>query len=85
MKTVSTKLNNDDFEKLQEMCNHDGQCLSESLRDMVKSYLDAYEDGLELEQKEKESEIETENMSKESIPMVHGKILDDYGNIIGSF
>lgn len=85
MKTVSTKLNNDDFEKLQEMCNHDGQCLSESLRDMVKSYLEAYEDGLELEQEEtSELKIIVEDMPKPK-PMAHGKILDDYGNIVGTF
>lgn len=85
MKTVSTKLSKNDFEKLQEMCNHDGQCLSESLRDMVKSYLEAYEEGLEIEPEKNKSEILIEDVSEEPKPIPHGKILDDNGNVVGTF
>lgn len=55
MKTVSTKLDKQTFEKFQEMCNHEGQCMSEELRDMIKMSIDAYEEGLEMEQKPSES------------------------------
>ena len=55
MKTVSTKLDKQDFEKFQEMCNHEGQCMSESLRDLIKMDIQAYEEGLEMEQKPTES------------------------------
>jgi len=86
MRTVSTKLAKNDFEKFQEMCNHDGQCMSEGLRELIQMGLEAYEEGLELEQNEnKEPEIMVEDLPKESRSVAHGKILDDNGNIIGTF
>ena len=51
MKTVSTKLDKQTFEKFQEMCNYEGQCMSESLRDSIERDIQAYEEGLEMEQK----------------------------------
>ena len=55
MKTVSTKLDKQTFEKFQEMCNYEGQCMSESLRDLIKMDIQAYEEGLEMEQNPSES------------------------------
>ena len=55
MKTVSTKLDKQTFEKFQEMCNHEGQCMSEELRDMIKMGINAYEEGLEMEKETTES------------------------------
>ena len=55
MKTVSTKLDKQTFEKFQEMCDNEGQCMSESLRDLIKMDIQAYEEGLEMEQKPTES------------------------------
>lgn len=52
MKTVSTKLDKQTFEKFQEMRNHEGQCISEELRDMIKRDIEAYEEGLEMEKEE---------------------------------
>jgi len=49
MKTVSTKLDNKEFDRLLEMCNDDGQCISESLRDMIKRDLDCHEEWKENE------------------------------------
>lgn len=49
MKTVSTKLDKQTFDKFQEMCNHEGQCMSEELRELIKMRIDAYEEELELE------------------------------------
>ena len=55
MKTVSTKLDKQTFEKFQEMCNHEGQCMSENLRDLIKMDIAAYKEGLEMKQKPTES------------------------------
>jgi hypothetical protein len=49
VKTVSTKLDKETFEKFQEMCNYEGQCMSESLRDLIKMDIVAYQEGLEME------------------------------------
>ena len=81
MKTVSTKLSRDDFEKFQEVCNNDGQCLSEGLRELIKMSIEAFDDELESESEE---ELKPEIVTNETI-MAHGKILDDYGNVIGTF
>jgi len=54
MKTIGTKLDNKDYEKLLEMCNNDGMCVSEKLRDLVRMSLDANEEGLEMEKEEKQ-------------------------------
>jgi len=51
MKTVSTKLDKQTFEKFQEICDKEGHCLSESLRDLIQRNIEAYEEGLEMEQK----------------------------------
>lgn len=55
MKTVSTKLDKQTFEKFQEMCNHEGQCMSEELRELIKIGIDAYKEGLEMEKEPTES------------------------------
>ena len=52
MKTVSTKLTTEDFEKFQEICTQDGKCISEGLRDLLKMDIEAYEEGLEIEREE---------------------------------
>lgn len=54
MKTVSTKLDKQTFEKFQEICNNEGQCMSETLRDLIKMDIEAYEEGLEIKE-DKES------------------------------
>ena len=53
MKTVSTKLDKQTFEKFQEMCNNEGQCMSEQLRELIKMDINAYEEGLEMEESNK--------------------------------
>ena len=55
MKTVSTKLDKQTFEKFQEICSNEGQCMSESLRDSIMRDIEAYEEGLEMEKEQKES------------------------------
>ena len=75
MKTVSTKLTKEDFEEFQENCNDNGQCMSERLRDLIISSIES--DVKELEEKD--------NEPVEPPVMAHGRILDDYGNVIGTF
>lgn len=67
MKTVSTKLDKQTFEKFQEMCNYEGQCMSESLRELIKMGMTAYEEGLEIEKEQKES---TTNPSRPVLKIV---------------
>ena len=55
MKTVSTKLDKETFEKFQEICNNESQCMSENLRDLIKMDIEAYKEGLEMETKPIES------------------------------
>ena len=57
MKTVSTKLDNKLHERFIEICNNDGKCQSEMLRDVIETMCeDLEEDGeatpqdLEIEQ-----------------------------------
>ena len=48
MKTVSTKLDNTDFEKFEKMCIDDEMCASEWLRESIKDNLRAHEEAKEL-------------------------------------
>jgi len=56
MKTVSTKLDNKLHERFIEICNEDGKCQSEFLRDLIETVCEDLEEGevtpqdLELEQ-----------------------------------
>jgi len=87
MKTVSTKLDNKLHNRFVEICNEDGKCQSEFLRDLIESVCN----DLETEETTPQDlEIEVEDVKPESEPiepviMAHGKILDDYGNVIRTF
>lgn len=86
MKTVSTKLDKQTFEKFQEMCNHEGQCMSENLRDLIKMDIQAYEEGLEMEKEQKPTPKPIiEYVEEKPRVILHGKILDDFGNVVGTF
>ena len=54
MKTVGTKLDNKDHERLLEMCNDEGKSVSEELREMVQMTCDAWEEGKEMEKVDSE-------------------------------
>jgi len=45
MRTVSTKLDNKLHERFIEICNEDGKCQSEFLRDLIESVCNDLEDG----------------------------------------
>ncbi len=48
MKTVSTKLDNKLHSQFIEICNEDGKCQSEFLRDLIETVCDDLEEGLNL-------------------------------------
>jgi len=43
MRTISTKLKADEHERLLELCNQEGQSISEFLRDLIKDVCDSCE------------------------------------------
>ena len=43
MRTISTKLKADEHERLLELCNQEGQSISEFLRDLIKDICDSCE------------------------------------------
>jgi len=53
LKVIATKLDNNDYEKFNEICNEEGNSKSEELRKIVRDFIDANK---ELD----ESEIEEE-------------------------
>ncbi len=87
MRTVSTKLDNKLHDRFIEICNEDGKCQSEFLRDLIETVCDDLGEG---EATPQDLEIKVEDVEPEIKPnepaiMAHGKILDDYGNVIGTF
>jgi len=87
MKTVSTKLDNKLHNRFIEICNEDGKCQSEFLRDLIETVCEDMENGEAIPQ-DPEIEVEDGKSEPETIEpaiMAHGKILDDYGNVIGTF
>ena len=56
MKTVGTKLDNKDHERLLEMCNDEGKSVSEELREMVQMSCKSWEEMKEMEKEEFEEE-----------------------------
>jgi len=89
MKTVSTKLDNKLHEQFLDLCNNEGKCQSEFLREMIEEMFE----GVDEENRPpapQDLEIEVEEMKPEPVTiepaiMAHGKILDDDGNVIGTF
>ena len=60
MKTVSTKLDKRDHERLLQMCNEEGQSVAESLRDMIQMSCDAWEEGKEIEESNEDDHTKIE-------------------------
>jgi len=85
MRTISTKLDPKLHNQFVDICNKEGKCQSEMLRDMIETLCDDCNEG---EETLPDLEIEVEEPTPETIEpaiMAHGKILDDYGNVIGTF
>jgi len=76
MKTVGTKLDNKDHERLLEMCNDEGKSVSEELREMVQMSCNAWEEEKEMEKDDNEEETvpELKVTPSEGVP-VKSKII----------
>jgi len=85
MKTVSTKLDNKLHNRFIEICNEDGKCQSEFLRDLIETLCEDCSDEDNQPLATQDLEIKVEDAPEDPIPMAHGKILDDDGNVIGTF
>ena len=62
MKTISTKLDSKLHNQFMELCNNEGKCQSEFLRDMIQNLFENYNDGdvhQVIEQKEAPKPIVT--------------------------
>ena len=57
MRTVSTKLDRKEHERLLEMCNDEGKSVAEELREMVQMSCDVWDEGKEIEKEEKAKQI----------------------------
>ena len=86
MKTVSTKLDNKLHNKFMTLCNDEGKCKSEFLRDLIETICeDCSDEDNEVNQSQISQDLESEPIIIEPAVMAHGKILDDDGNVIGTF
>jgi len=82
-KTISCKLKEGTFNDLTDMCENSGITTSEWVRNMIEDEFER----LDEEEKEPQKITISEIPKEEQKPRVvtHGKILDDYGNVIGTF
>ena len=83
-KTASVRLPKEMFEEIDNFCDDIGcsrnDWIKDTLKDKLRTQLDENTQESEIEVEELESKIETVGPI-----MAHGKILDDYGNVIGTF
>jgi len=69
-----------------ELCNEDGKCQSEMLRDLIETLCEDCNENGEATPQDPEIEVEdTPEIETVGPIMAHGKVLDDYGNVIGTF
>ena len=57
MRTVSTKLDKKDHERLLEICNEKGKSVAEELREMVQMSYDVWEEEKEIEAEDRAKQI----------------------------
>ncbi len=81
--TLGTKVDNSVAEKFQNMCNDDGLTTSEELRNLITMAIESHEDY--LESKKEEPKITVTDVEEKRKVISHGKVLDDFGNVIGTF
>jgi len=81
--TLGTKVDNSVGEKFQNMCNDDGLTTSEELRNLITMAIESHEDY--LESKKEEPKITVTDVEEKRKVISHGKVLDDFGNVIGTF
>jgi len=84
-KTASVRLPKEMFEEIDNFCDDIGCTRNDWIKDTLKDKLRT-----QLDQNTQDQEIEVEDIKPEPVTtepaiMAHGKILDDYGNVIGNF
>jgi len=72
MRTVSTKLDNKLHNQFMTLCNEDGKCQSEFLRDLIESVCDNLEDE---EATTQDLEIDAEESEEKHLPITEGRII----------
>ena len=75
MKIVGTKLDNSDYERFEDFCLKEELTKSEVLRDLIKQYCNACEEGEEIE-------YEKQQEKSKPVPITNYKILDDNGKVL---
>jgi len=90
-KPTSVRLDNDLLEELDQRCEKVGCSRNDFIKNSVEFAITQQSDfdfGEEEEESEEEPQVKVTLVEKEEpIPrvMAHGKILDDDGNVIGTF
>ena len=87
MKTVSTKLDSKLHNQFIELCNNEGKCQSEFLRELIEDIFDdeEYQKTLSQDLEVKEPKPIITEIQESPRVISHGRILDDYGNVVGTF
>jgi len=70
MKTVSTKLDNNLHSRFIEICNEDGKCQSEFLRDLIETVCEDLNEG----------DTPSQDLEMEHTPRVNGVIIKGIGS-----
>jgi len=90
-KPTSVRFDNDLLEELDQRCEKIGCSRNDFIKNSVEFIITNQSDfdfGGDEEESEEEPQVKVTLVEKEEpIPrvMAHGKILDDYGNVIGTF
>ena len=72
MKTVSTKLDNNLHSRFIEICNEDGKCQSEFLRDLIETVCEDVGEGniLHIEEAEPTPELPPDDIERKPVQQV---------------
>jgi len=87
-KPTSVRFDNDLLEELDQRCEKIGCSRNDFIKNSVEFAITQQSDfdfGDEEEESENEPKIIVEEVPKDPIPMAHGKIYDDDGNLVGTF
>jgi len=84
-KTASVRLPKEMFEEIDNFCDDIGCTRNDWIKDTLKDKLRTQLDENTQDQEINVEDVEPEPVTIEPAIMAHGKILDDYGNVIGTF
>lgn len=87
-KPTSVRFDNDLLEELDQRCSKVGCSRNDFIKNSVEFAITQQSDfdfGDEEEESKEEPMIIVEDVPDDPIPMAHGKIYDDDGNLVGTF